>query len=257
MSGINFLSTNLVDNATLTLTTGTPNAQFPLSNVQNESTAIKFRSTGNTAVIEFDLGVASDIDTIAITGDATDTLGVSVMSVKTSTTSDFSLSTPIPITLSAEFNIGFEFITLVNHRFVEITFTGNGTFAEISNIFIGKRTNLASNSLSIGTFNYGFSDNSSIRTNRYGQKFIDERNKTKLISGTIEFANTTEQETLDDIYIQHGITQPIWLILDVNSDAINDGKFRLTMYSYFDSIPQWTASGGQTYNTNLDFRQVI
>jgi hypothetical protein len=35
MSGVNFLSENLIDNATLSLTTGTENSQFPLSSKRN------------------------------------------------------------------------------------------------------------------------------------------------------------------------------------------------------------------------------
>ena len=46
MSGINFLSENLTDNATFSLSTGTENTQFPLTNLINNTTTKKFRSIG-------------------------------------------------------------------------------------------------------------------------------------------------------------------------------------------------------------------
>lgn len=257
MAGINFLSENFTDVADLTITTGAANAQFPLSNIQNVSTAKKFRSTGNTVVIEFDLQQTRDIDTIAIVGDATAQLGVTAVSVKTAVTNDFSGSTPIPITLSSEHNIGYEFITEVSHRFVEVTLTGTGSYVELSNIFIGKRINLTQNSFSISSFRYGYDDNSDVRQNRYGQAFIDELPLRKKLGGTIEFCTKSEQETLDDMFIKHGVHEPLWVIVDPNSDGMNVGQYKLAMYSYLEQVPEWSASGGQTYNASLDLRQVV
>ena len=257
MAGINFLSDNFVDLSSITITTGAANAQFPLSNIQNISTAKKFRSTGNTVVIEFDLQQTRDLDTIAIVGDATTGLGISAISFKTSVTTDFSLSTPIPITLSSEHNVGFEFITEVSHRFVEATMTGTGSFAEISNIFVGKRINITQNNFSISSFRYGYDDKSNVRPNRYGQKFIDELPLRKVLGGTIEFATKDEQETLDDMFLKHGIHEPLWVIIDDTSAGMNEGNFKLTMYSFLSQVPIWTASGGQNYNASLDLDQVI
>jgi hypothetical protein len=179
------------------------------------------------------------------------------VTIKTSVTTDFSGSPVIPITLSTEHNIGYDFITSVSHRYVEVTLTGTGSFAEVGRIFIGARTNLADNSLSVSSFRYAYEDRSRISSNRYGQKFIDELPLGKQISGRIEFANQTEQETIDDLYLKHGRHEPIWVIVDPDSDAINEGQFKLAMYSYFESQPVWVASGGQIYSTDVDFRQVV
>ena len=130
MSGINFLSDNYTDNANLSITTGAENTQFPLGNLQSDSPSYKFRSTGNTVVVEMDLSTTRAIDTIALVGDPTGSFGVTAVSVKTSVTTDFSLSTPIPISISSEHNLGIEFITEVSHRFVEITLTGTGSYCE-------------------------------------------------------------------------------------------------------------------------------
>lgn len=257
MSGVNFLSENLVDNATFTITTGAENAQYPVSNLLNESTTQKFRSVGNSVVIELDLGVTRDIDTIAVVGDTTVGLGITAMSVKTSVTNDFTGATAIPIALSSEYNIGYEFITEVTHRFVEITLTGTGSYAEISNIFVGKRINLPQNSFSIRSFRYRHNDLSQTRTSDYGQQFTNILPFQKRLVGTIEYCTKAEMDELDDMYLRHGRHKPLWIILDPNSDAMIDGAYRLAQYSYMEKMPSWNAVGGQLYNTSLELNQVV
>jgi len=251
MSGINFFSDNYVDNAVMSITTGAENTQFPLGNLQNESPSNKFRSTGNTVVIQLDLSTTRTIDTIAVVGDPTGTFGVTAMSVNTSVTTDFSLSTANAISLSSEHNIGYSFITSVSHRFVEITLTGTGSYSEMSNIFVGEKINLSQNSLSLGTFRYGYKDKSTIRRNRYGQSFIDTRNLQKFLAGTLEYCTKDEQEELDDMFIRHSRNKPIWMVIDPDSEAINEGQFKLATYGYLEESPRWSATGGQTYNAAL------
>lgn len=256
MAGVKFLSENHFDNATLSLTTGTANAQFPLANLQNDSPSVKFRSTGVTAVVEIDLLTARDIDVVAIAGDPVGTLGVSTATFKTSATTDFTLSPVNTIDLSSEEGIGYKFITEVNHRYVELTLTA-ASFVELGKVFVGKAIDISNNGLAIGSFAYGRVDRSRIRQNRYGQKFIDALNKQKRIGGTIEYANQAEQSTLDDMFIRHGQSLPLWMIVDENAAAITEGDFKLTIYGYLEQDPSWSASGGQTYNASIDIRQAI
>lgn len=257
MSGINFLSENLTDNATFSLTSGTENAQFPLTNLINNTTTKKFRTVGNTAVMVIDLLQVRTIDTFALVGDATGSLGVTTVSIKTSVTNDFSLSTLIPISLSSEHNIGYDFITSVSHRYVEVTITGTGSYIELSKLFVGERINLSNISFSLDSFGYGHNDLSNVENNDYGQRFIDKRNKVKLLNGSLDFASLTETETLDDMFLQHGISEPLWVILDPDSEAMNDGQFRLSLYAYMDKMPKWTAQGGKHYSAAMKLSEVI
>lgn len=257
MSGINFLSDNLVDQGSFNITTGAENAQFPISNLLNDSTTNKFRSTGNTVVFEIDLGTNRTIDSIAVVGDSTGSLGITAMTVKTSVTTDFSGSPIYTVDLSSEHNIGYTFITSVSHRYVEVTLTGTGSYAELSNIFLGERINLPQNSLSIGSFKYGNDDRSRVRDNDFGQRFIDVRNKTRFLSGSIEYCTKDETETLDDLFLFHGKTKPLWVFLDPTNTAMNDAEFRLSLYGYLDSIPEWSAAGGQTYTAPLKINEVV
>jgi len=257
MSGIYFLSENYNDVADLSITTGTENAQFPLSNLQNDATVYKFRSTGNTVVIEMDLLQTRDLDTFSITGDASGTFDLTSVVIKTSVTTDFSSSTPVPCPISAEYNIGYVFFTEVSHRFVEITVTGNGSYSELSNIFIGKAINLPYNSLSTNSFRYRYKDQSNVKRNRNGQKFIDERFQVKNIVGTIEFVNTTELDTLDSIYNWHGRNKPLWVIIDPDGTAFIDSEYKLAMYCYFNELPGFRSVGARHYNSSLDLGQVV
>jgi len=253
--GIIFLSENLNDTAVVSLTTGTENSQFPLSNLKIESCAKKFRSQENAVVIVFDLLQTRTLDAIALHGDTNGQLGMTNASFRSSLTLDFTSSTPTNIPLSAEQRMGYALFTPVSHRYVELTLTGTGSFVELSNIFIGEHINLINQNISISTFSYGFNDRSSMSENNYGQQFIDKRNMTKTLGGSIQYCIKSEQQVLDDMFSRHGKSLPIWLIMDSEGNSIEDGEFKLSIYGYFSERPNWSASGGQTYNTQIEINQ--
>jgi len=257
MSGINFLSENFYSSGTKTLTTGTENAQFPISNLDNASPSVKFRSTGNAVVIEIDLLQTRSIDTLALVGDPTGTFGMTVASYRTSVSTDFSGSPVYNLTLVPSQNMGYSYITTVVHRFVEITFTGQGSYVELGHVFIGERVNLPQNSVSISSFSYGYQDKSNIKSSQYGQKFINELPLVKSLGGDIEFCTLDETDTLDNMFISHGTHKPLWIIIDKDSEALTDGASKLTVYGYLKSMPSWSAAGGKTYNTSLTVTEAI
>lgn len=252
---VTFLSDNLVNDAVISLTTGTENAQFPLANIKNEATAVKFRSQENSIVILFDLQQTRTIDTIAIHGDVNSDLGLTSASIKTSLTTDFNGATAIPIALSAEHLMGFEYITSVDHRYVELTLSGSGVYAELSNVFIGQRIEILQNNLSISSFEYAHNDNSAISRNKYGQIFVDKRNSVKSVAGTIEFCTKAEQLTLDEMFRRHLTHEALWMIVDKDSEGMEEGQYKLTTYGYFQSSPRWSAAGGQHYNVDVRITQ--
>lgn len=257
MSGISFLSENLFDDAQLTLTTGSENAQFPLVNLKNDSPSVKFRSVGSTAVIEVDLLATRDIEYVAVCADPGAGFLITSATFKTSATNDFSLSTSYNIDLSNQQQIGFKKISTVSHRYVEITLTASGGFTELGKIFIGSAINIPQNSISIGSFEYGYNDRSVVRQNKYGQKFIDKLNTTKTLGGSIEFCTKEEQEIIDNMMIEKGESYPFWMIVDENSDAMNDGNFKLMIYGYAEGDLKWSAAGGQLYSTSIKMKQAI
>lgn len=255
MAGIAFLSENFVDSSNLSLSTGTENAQFPLDNIKNDANAVKFRSQENSIVIVFDMQQTRAIDSFAIHGDTNGTLGLTTASIKTSLTTDFSGATAIPIALSAENLIGYEYFTEVSHRYVELTLTGTGSYAEVSTVFIGKRIELEQMNLSIDSFRYGYRDNSTTSNNRYDQMFVDKRNSTKFVSGAMEYCTKSEQETLDEMFRRHQRSEPLWMIVDKDSLGMNDAQYKLTVYGYLQDVPLWTANGGFHYSANIRVNQ--
>lgn len=257
MAGINFLSENFYKTGTKTITTGVANAQFPISNTDNDSPSVKFRSTGNNVVVEIDLLQTRAIDTLALMGDPTEEFGMTAASFKTSATNDFSLSISHPVVMYPSQNMGIAYITEENNRFIEITFTGQGSYVEVGHIFLGKRINLTQNNLSIGSFSYGYKDPSNIRRNVYGQKFINELPLVKSLGGTLEYCTQAEQETLDDMFIKHGKHEPLWMIVDKDGDAITGGASKLSIFGYIEEVPIWSASGGKTYNASLNIEAAV
>jgi hypothetical protein len=153
--------------------------------------------------------------------------------------------------------MGYLYLNEVSHRFVQVSFTGAGSFVECGHIFVGKRINLPQNNISIGSFSYSYEDRSEIRQNRYGQKFIDELPMIKSLGGSIEFCTKDEQETLDDMFARHGKHEPLWMIIDKDSEAFNDGATKLSIYGYLDKVPSWSAAGGRTYTTSLSMDEVV
>lgn len=257
MSGINFLSENYIDQAALTILSGLENAQFPLANLKNPSTVKKFRSVGNSVVIQIDLLQTRDIDAFAVAGDATDLLGLTSVSIKTSVTTDFSLSPTISVPLSSVHNLGYVFFESRSHRYIELTLTGTGSYTEVGAVFVGSRINLPLNSFSISSFQYYYNDNSTVTANEYGQVFIDERNLQKRLVGTIQYATKEETEIIDDMIIYNKRSKPLWVILDPLNNSLNDAEYRFTIYGYLIQMPQWRAEGGQLYSATLSLRQVI
>ncbi len=255
MSCLTFLSENLVDDATLSIVTGVENAQFPLTNMQSPFTTKIFRSTGNTVEVLIDNLVTQPVDSIAVVGHSVDGLGFTVMELRGSATTDFSGSTLITVDLNEENNFGFKFFTEASFRFWKITLTGNGSFAELSNIFLGKRTDFTQNAISIDSFSYQNEDNAKVRINRYGQRYIDKVNDLKVIKGSIKFLNQSEFDSLNDIFNRHGKTEPIWLITDSNGGSATDGEFLFSLYGYFSRREAFSASGFGIYSSRIAVEQ--
>lgn len=255
MSCLTFLSDNLIDNATLSILTGTENAQFPLSNLKSTFTTKEFRSTGNTVEILVDLLTTQSVDSFAVAGHSVDGLGFTDITIYGSATLDFSGSTPIVINTNAEYAFGFNLFTSGAFRYWKIALTGTGSFASLSNIFLGAKTAFTENSLSIKTFNYTNKDNSRVRKNKYNQKFVDKTNRTRLIKGGIKFMNTAEFDLVNGLYNNHGISDPIWMIVDPDGTSATDGEFMFSMYGYFRRVSTITMSGFGIYNANIDMEQ--
>ncbi len=257
MNGISFLSENLTDTGIYTITTGSENTQFPIENLKLDFTTKKFRSNGNTVVFEIDWQEFRAVDFLTVTGDATLSLGVTAVSIKLSITTDFSASLVYNLNLSAKHNVGFLAIDEVTARYAEVTLTGTGSYSELSKIFIGKKISLENNNLSLSSFKLDRDDNSNVRRNEFGQKFIDIRNSVKKISGSIQTMTKAEMDIVDDLFIYHGRNKPLWVVVDQFGTGMIDGEYILTCFVYFSNDPSYSVIGGQHYNVSMTMELVV
>lgn len=258
MAGINFLSRNLIDNSDITVDTGTENAQFPLSNIFNESTAVKVRFDSTTVILIIDLQENTEIDSVAVHGETNQDLGITSASYRYSINTDFTSSPVNVIGLNSENRQGFSLLSSsVVCRYVELTLTG-GSFVELSNLFIGKRVNLPFMNITKTSFKFNYIDKSDLDQNDYGQVFVDKRNQIKALGGGLQFLTPDEFDQVDEILRRHGKSSPFWLIVDENvgsAGSITDALYRLTIYGYFQRGGSWDKEGGLLWSTNINLVQ--
>ncbi len=257
MSALTFLSDNRVMDATFSMLVGTENAQFPLTNMQNDFTTKVFRSNENAIEIQVDLQATNAIDSFAVVGSSTDGLGLGDITIYGSATTNFTGATAVPIDISAANNFGFKFFTPGgSYRYWKIVVNNSaGSYVEISNIYLGIKTQFANNGISTETFKYSEMDNSKIVKNRYGQKFIDTYNTIKSMSGTMKFVNAAEFESLNNIFTQHKKNTPIWVVLDPDGQMLTDSEYKFSGYFYFNSDLKWSLAAPTLYNVKLNFSE--
>jgi len=249
---LTFLPDNRIIGATLSMVLGTENAQFPLTNIEKDFTTKVFRSNETTIEILVDLQATATIDAFAIVGSSSTGLGFTTISIQGSGSTDFSGSPVITIDMSAEHNFGFKLFTGVAFRFWKLSITrSSGSYIELSNIYLGSKSQLDQNGLSSASFSYINMSNAKISRNRFGQKFIDRYNNINEIAGDIEFCNSAEFDLIDAVYLQHGTTTPLWVIPDPDGTLASDGEFLFSGYYYFADNPEWTSVTTGLFNTSI------
>ncbi len=250
-----FGTDNLIDDSTLSMITGTENSQFPLVNINVPITSKVFRSTGTTIEILVDTNTITDIDTFMFVGDSVNGMGIDTISIYGSTTTNFTSSTEIVIDLNDEFNFGFKRFTEVSYRYWKITMTGS-VYCELSNIYLGQSTEITTNAIQTGTFKYSVKENVTIKTNKYGNKFINKYNSMKSLSGQINLLNTSEYTTLSEIYNDHKLSKPLWFITCVNDELGTDSKYKYSGYFYMSKDTSFTNTNPLLWSTNIDLIEI-
>ena len=259
MSCLTFGSNNLATNSatTYSIITGTENAQFPLSYISHPFTTKVFRSEGNTVEILIDTKTSTNKNMFAIAGSTIDGLGFTSISIYGSPSSDFTGSTEIVVDVNDTYNFGYKLFDDVSFRYFKLSLTGNGSYAEISNIFLGEQYGFSTNTFSIAGFEFFNKDNAKVSTNAYNQKFITRYNKIKSLNGSIDYINREEFDLLNYIYTEHGISTPIWFIYDQDDASAIDGQFVFSGYYYMTTTPTFKAIGGQLWNSSLSFEEAV
>ena len=258
MSNITFLTDNKAIGATYTMLTGTENAQFPLTNIDKVFTTKVFRSNEASSVIQVAFDSSQSIDTFAIVGNNLTGLGVDSVTVEGSPTTSFPGTNIETVDLSSDHNIGFKFLDNPgSFRYWKITLTGT-SYCEISNIYLGAKTEIATN-IDTRSFRYEMQDNQKVKRNNYGQEFIDEYNTTNSISGTLKLLDNDQHETLDNVYAEVGNSTPLWMIVDSAGVLSTDqsSKFLLSGYFRIQGKLSWKTPAYGLWDTSIKMREVV
>lgn len=251
-----FGSDNLLDNASLSMLYGVENSQFPLSNLKVPLTGKTFKAEG--ALVEFviDTGSFLPVDTFMFVGDNIEGVGVDTIKIYGSTTLGFSGATEIEIDISKENNFGFKQFTEVSYRYWKISLTGSA-YCELSNLFIGKSVSFATNAIDLGSFRYLDKENLKIKKNKYGNKFITTYNTQRTLSGNLKLLNTTEYNTIREIYNNRKKSSPLWFILDPADYLETDSKYIYSGYFYLNGDVDFKNNNPKLWGTTLSLTEVV
>lgn len=253
-----FLTDNKgIDGATYAVTTGTENAQFPLTNLNDDHTTKVFRSVGNTCEITVDMLALSTVDTFALVGSGVDGLSLTACSVYLSATNNFAGAPENVVEINNEYGFGYARFTAASYRYLKISLTGNGSYCEFSNFYIGSAATFANNGIDRSSFVFSTKDISRITKNKYGQRFIDKYNKIRLMTGVIKAMNSTEFTTLQNIYKDHGTSKPIWFMADSDEATVTDADFIFSGYFYLLGKNVFTTTSGLLYDSQFSLEEAV
>lgn len=254
MSNLKFLSNNLVDSAVITAST--TNANYPVSNIQDDRRTKTFRSTSNSDNLVFDLGGIEDVDHLAIAPNWQNGFGISTLTVEANN-SDLWTSPPFSttVTLDSTHGIGIKSITEQSYRYWRFVLTSTLGYCEIANVFIGKATDVLTNGPSYG-WSYRNNDLSVKRRNRYGQEFVDEIGQQKEINSlAFQVLNLTEVDKIFELIDNVRTVKPFFVRFgDGSNTFINDEDRFNGMYRLVNSPSIVNTSAG-FYNVTMSLRE--
>lgn len=255
-----WLTNNLVSsdyNVDFTLVTGTAQTQFPLTNILNKSTTKVSRVTVDGGVVEFYVDLKQELtsNVFAILGSSVDGLGFTACSIFGSTTTDFSGSSEIVVDVSDDYNFGFKEYTDVTYRYWKIKLTA-GSYAEVSNFYIGPKTELTNNYINANTFSFTNQTLLSQATNKYGQQFKKFYNRIQILNGSIILLKDSDKTTIEDIYTELGTYEPFYFICDPDGSLETDSEYKYSGYYYFLNDPPLSSQVGNFWNTQFQLLQV-
>jgi hypothetical protein len=247
-----FLAQNLIKEADLT--PSSENAQYPLSNLLDDRRSKVFRSTDNNLNIVIDLGTQRDINIVALVDSGLDTFGFNSATIELNNSDTW--VTPIySSAISMDVTFGFAYHQLpstYNIRYVRLVFSNTIGYCEISKIFIGESADIGDLCFNY-PIQYKAAANKKVEKNRLGQKFIDEINTQKELSGSISTMTKEEAEPLMGLLDYASSTRPIWIIFPEGN--ITDNNNRLNGYYYLTDEPSWSFVVGNYWNISLDFEE--
>jgi hypothetical protein len=261
MSCASFLSGNLVTAPGTTLSASSEDALFyPVTNIQSAFTTKVWRSAEgvNAANVVFDFKTIDAVDYLAVTPSSIDGAGFSgLVTFEANQTSNF---TSPAFTTTLEFNNDFQLglkklSADESYRFWRVSVSGTGNYVELSKIYIGKSTTLASNNIDFG-WTIENRDTSRLKLNRYRQKFIDIIGNQTFLRANYKLLNIAEFETIMTVFDANGISKPLWFVVDESETIISDQE-RFAGYFQFRRRPRVRNSSFGLYDLSVELEQAL
>jgi len=251
---VRFYAVNQVYGANLT--GSTVNAQFPVSNVQDDRRTKVYRTTASTGSLVLDFGASQEIDSFMIVPHSLDGFGINSLTLELNATNEWSSpAVSQSITLDSTFGVGkYEFDTVQTYRFARLVFSSTLEYCEIANFFIGKRIELSTNDFGY-PINYKQISRKNIAINRYGQKFIDEINTQKSFSGSINTMTLNEVDQVFEMLDYNSTTIPVYI--NFESTAMLNDTDRINGMYYIASDPDISYIEGNYWNISLNFEEAL
>ena len=251
---IRFLSNNLVETAVLTAST--ENAQFPVSNIQQDFRTKVYRSTSNTDNVVFDLGSIEPVDYVGIADNWQNGFGVSTITIEANATDSWgSPAFSTTLTFDSKFGIGIKSITEQSYRFWRFSFTSTLGYCEVSNLFIGKAVNIDTNGIDFG-WAYKNRDMKNFKTSRYGQEFIDDVGQRKeLNSIKIKVMNTTELDSFFEVFDTIRTIKPMFIDFTDPDNTISNNNNRFNGVYKFLNEPTTPNFSAGFWNTSFRLKE--
>lgn len=247
---IRFCTDNLVQQSTITASEN--NAQFPADNIKDDRRSKVYKSLTTSCNVVFDFGSVRQIDTFSIVDSNISSFGIDTITVQLSNVNSW-LTPPVSEVVTLDTNNGwgnFNWPTDQNYRYARIVLTNIINPVEVAKVFIGKSVYFSEICFGYPVV-YKQNNRASVSQNRYGQKFFDEINTQKEVSGEIPSINKNEMDLMLSVLDYASFTRPIWLNFDALT-FLNDQN-RISGYYYLSDDPAMTLNAGNFWTIGLSF----
>jgi hypothetical protein len=247
-----FLYENLVKGASITMSPS--NMQYSVNNLKDDRRTKILRVESNSMTVVLDLGTIREIDSFAVVDSGLKAFGFETIRFEASINNSWA-SPLISQLVDVDFEFGFGSLLLdspISARFVRIVLNNQAGFCELSKIFVGTKAQIGEL-----CFEYPVtltqSNNATIQKNRLGQRFIDEVNSQKQLTGSFSTLTKQEMASIFSILDYVSNTLPLWLIFPEGNITLNNN--RLNGYYYLQSEPSLTFDRGNFWSVQLSFEE--
>lgn len=250
-----FLVNNLIHEGT-TATVDSENAQYPLSNLLDDRRTKVFRSTANDTIIKFDFGTARPVDILMLVDSGLRSFGFLSATIQLNNTDSW-IAPAYSQAVDIDFTHGFavaDFTSTQTFRYARLVLNNTAGYCEVSKLFLGQAVDLGEISFSYPV-SFAANTNANITRNRLGQRFIDEVNTIKSISGQLQTLNKEELDGVYEIMDYCSITRPVWVYFPESLTTISNNNNRLSGYYYFKDDPDLSLSAGNFWNVAISLEE--